>query len=56
VASVAAEDAGEHFGFLAAMVPLDNPTSTTLTRELLGWRPEGPGLITDLDKGHYFDG
>ena len=32
VASVAAEDAGEHFGFLAAMVPLDNPTSTTPTR------------------------
>ena len=22
--------------------------------ELLGWRPVQPGLIEDLDKGHYF--
>jgi hypothetical protein len=24
------------------------------TRELLGWNPEQPGLIADLDAGHYF--
>jgi nucleoside-diphosphate-sugar epimerase len=28
--------------------------SSALTRELLGWRPVRPGLIEDLDKGHYF--
>jgi hypothetical protein len=27
--------------------------SSALTRELLGWRPVQPGLIEDLDKGHY---
>ena len=30
------------------------PASSALTRELLGWQPIQPGLIDDLDKGHYF--
>ena len=34
----------------------DNPVSSTLTRALLGWQPAHPGLIEDLDKGHYFHG
>lgn len=48
------EDAAGHFGFLAAMVTLDNPTSSKLTRELVGWEPVEPGLIADIDAGHYF--
>jgi nucleoside-diphosphate-sugar epimerase len=55
VVSVAAEDAGEHFGWLSASVPLDNPTSSTLTQKLLGWHPVQPALIPDLEKGHYFN-
>lgn len=54
LASVAPEDADDHFGFLGAFVRLDNPTSNTLTRERLGWRPTHPGLIEDLEQGHYF--
>ena len=54
VVSVAAPDAADHFGFLAAFVSFDNPTSSALTREWLGWRPEQPDLIADIDKGHYF--
>jgi hypothetical protein len=54
VVSIAAEDAGEHFGFLSAFASLDNPTSSTLTQKQLGWRPMQPALIPDLEDGHYF--
>jgi nucleoside-diphosphate-sugar epimerase len=54
-AGIAAEDANEHFSFLGAFVSLDNPVSSELTRQLLGWEPTRPGLIEDLDDGHYFD-
>jgi nucleoside-diphosphate-sugar epimerase len=52
--SISAADAGEHFGFLGALVSIDNPTSSRLTQELLGWKPEHPGLIEDLEEDHYF--
>ena len=49
-ASVPAED----LGFLGQVLAIDQPASSALTRELLGWRPVQPGLIEDLEKGHYF--
>jgi nucleoside-diphosphate-sugar epimerase len=49
-ASVPAED----FGWLGMILSIDQPASSALTSELLGWRPVQPGLIEDLDKGHYF--
>jgi nucleoside-diphosphate-sugar epimerase len=52
--SVAPEDAGEHFGWIGAFFGLDVPASSALTRERLGWTPVQPGLIADLDEGHYF--
>ncbi len=55
VVSIQPEDAADHFGFLGSLVSLDNPTSSAWTRELLGWQPTHPGLIEDLDQGHYFD-
>jgi len=54
VQSISHEEAGEHFGFLSVFGMLDNPTSSALTQKLLDWHPEGPGLIEDLDQGHYF--
>jgi nucleoside-diphosphate-sugar epimerase len=54
LASVAPEDADEHFGWMAGFVGLDSPASSALTRERLGWQPTQPGLIEDLEKGHYF--
>ncbi len=54
VVSVSPEDAPEHFTWLAGFLGADSPASSTLTRELLGWQPTQPGLIDDLDKGHYF--
>jgi nucleoside-diphosphate-sugar epimerase len=53
--SIAAEDAGDHFGFLGPLVPIDNPTSSAATRKHLGWRPTRPTLIEDIDEDHYFD-
>lgn len=52
--SVTPEEASDHFGFLGLLVQLDNPTSSALTQERLHWRPQHPGLIDDLDEGHYF--
>ncbi len=54
VAAISPADAGEHVGWLAAFIAADSPASSTLTRELAGWHPAHPGLIDDLDKGHYF--
>jgi nucleoside-diphosphate-sugar epimerase len=56
VVSISPEDAGEHFTWLASFLAMDSPASSTLTQELLGWHPTQPGLIDDLDKGHYFHG
>ncbi|BBZ47697.1 SDR family oxidoreductase [Mycobacterium parmense] len=53
VVSIPIEEAG-HFGFLALFASLDNPTSSALTQRALDWHPERPGLIADLDAGHYF--
>jgi nucleoside-diphosphate-sugar epimerase len=50
----AASRPAEDFGFLRMVLAVDQPASSVLTRELLGWRPVQPGLIEDLDKGHYF--
>jgi hypothetical protein len=44
----------ETFGFLGQILVIDQPASGAQTRELLGWRPAQPGLIEDLDMGHYF--
>ena len=53
-ASLAPEEAGEHFGWLAGFAALDVRASSALTRERLGWEPTQPGLIDDLERGHYF--
>jgi nucleoside-diphosphate-sugar epimerase len=52
-ASVPAAEAATRFAFLGPLVGLDNPTSSELTRKLLGWEPTQPGLLADLEHGHY---
>jgi nucleoside-diphosphate-sugar epimerase len=54
VVSISPDDAGEHFGWLGAFLGLDSPASSELTRELMAWQPTHPGLIDDLNEGHYF--
>jgi nucleoside-diphosphate-sugar epimerase len=55
VVGIAPADAGAHFGWLGAVLAPDSPASSALTRELLGWQPTQPGLLDDVDEGHYFD-
>jgi nucleoside-diphosphate-sugar epimerase len=54
VESIGPAQAGEHFGWIGAFFGLDAPASSALTRERLGWNPVHPGLIEDLEQGHYF--
>jgi nucleoside-diphosphate-sugar epimerase len=54
VVSISPDDAGEHFTWLAGFLAADSPASSALTQELLDWHPTQPGLIADLDEGHYF--
>ncbi|MEU7169236.1 SDR family oxidoreductase [Streptomyces morookaense] len=54
VVSIPPAEAEAHFGFLSAHAQADNPSSSTLTRDLLGWKPVRPGLLDDLGQGHYF--
>ena len=53
-ASIPADRLEAHFGFLAMVITLDNPTSTRATRRILGWQPTHPGLLADFDHGDYF--
>lgn len=39
---------------LSALLGADMPASSALTRELTGWRPTHPGLLEDIEEGHYF--
>ncbi|MFF4058268.1 SDR family oxidoreductase [Streptomyces sp. NPDC001668] len=54
VMSVAPEEATDHFGWLGRFAAIDMRASAALTRKLLGWAPEHPGLLPDLEAGHYF--
>jgi nucleoside-diphosphate-sugar epimerase len=53
--SVPPDAAADHFGWLGRFWASDNPTSSTLTQQRLGWRPTAPSLLDDLDQGHYFE-
>jgi nucleoside-diphosphate-sugar epimerase len=53
--SIPAEQATGHFGPFGAIMTMGlPPLSSASTRELLDWKPEHPGLLADLDEGHYF--
>jgi hypothetical protein len=48
------EEAANHFGWLASFLSVDNPTSSRLTQERLGWRPTQLSLVPDVDRPSYF--
>jgi len=54
VVSKSPAEAAEHFGWFAMFAGIDAPTSSVRTRAQLGWKPEQPGLIADIDHAAYF--
>ena len=46
------EEAAAHFGWFAGFAGIDCPSTASITRDELGWRPTGPGL---LDRPAYFE-
>ena len=55
VTSLTPEEAPGHFpGAFALFAQFDAPASSARTQQRFGWRPTQPGLIADLDQGHYF--
>jgi nucleoside-diphosphate-sugar epimerase len=55
VTGIAADRAGDHFGWLGGFFGIDLAASGALTQERFDWKPVHPGLIEDLDQGHYFE-
>lgn len=54
VVSKSKDDAAKLFSWMAPFVSTDNPVSSKLTQERLGWRLTGqPGMIADLDNMSY---
>ncbi|GAA2190120.1 hypothetical protein GCM10009848_37650 [Micromonospora lupini] len=53
VASISAENAPAHFGWIGGFFGRDIPASSTRTQEILGWTPTGPTLLDDLNTGAY---
>lgn len=52
--SLSAEDARQHFNWFYGFASIDQPTSSDLTRSLLGWSPENTDLLTDIRDIGYF--
>jgi len=53
VASIPAEHAQQHFGWLGMFFGADAPASSARTRSLLGWEPTHATLLEDIAAGHY---
>jgi nucleoside-diphosphate-sugar epimerase len=55
VASIAPDAAAGHFGWMARFFAMDQPASSAITQKQLSWEPTHPGLVEDLEAGHYFE-
>jgi nucleoside-diphosphate-sugar epimerase len=53
VTSIAPDDLQDHFGWIGPIFGADLAATSSATRELLGWTPENPTLVEDLDAGAY---
>ncbi|WP_426329386.1 SDR family oxidoreductase [Pedobacter sp. R-06] len=53
VVSLTADEAAEHFGWFAHFAKLSNLTSSEATKAALGWNPQHPTLMEDLQNDVY---
>jgi nucleoside-diphosphate-sugar epimerase len=53
VESVDPAAVADHFGWISRFFAMDLASTSTLTREMLGWTPVGPALADDIDSGAY---
>ena len=44
-----------HFGWFADFASADMPASSARTRSVLGWRPTGPDLLSDVSQASYYE-
>ncbi|QFY13067.1 NAD-dependent epimerase/dehydratase family protein [Nonomuraea phyllanthi] len=51
--SAPAEQLADELPFVGRFLGADMPTTSTITRDLLGWRPTGPTLLEDIAAGYY---
>jgi nucleoside-diphosphate-sugar epimerase len=56
VKSISDGEAAGQFGSFAHFAAMDIAASSARTQRELGWHPSHPGLIEDLEAGHYFSG
>jgi nucleoside-diphosphate-sugar epimerase len=56
VVSKSGEEANDHFGWFARFAAMDVAASSARTKAALGWKPEQPGLLADIDRPAYFGG
>jgi hypothetical protein len=54
VVSRSTEEAAAHFAWFAHFAAMDIRASAAETQKMLDWHPVQPGLIADMEAGHYF--
>jgi len=54
VVSKSRDEAAELFGLFGMFMGANAPSSSERTRSSLGWKPEQPGLLADIDQPGYF--
>lgn len=55
VVSKSPAQASDHFGWFARFAAMDAAASNARTKAALGWKPEQPGLLADINQPAYFD-